>query len=130
MSVEQSVSDLIADIKAKIEAAKADGKLSGAELAGIVGACLSFAAGRIVEIVSAQPVDGQTKRTMAVESLTLLTMAIYDDVIVPLDVPYVPGFIEERVEGLLRPTVQAQAEYVAGLLVDSMYDLLKKYLKP
>lgn len=129
MSIEQAVADLVKEIKAKIEAARQDGKLSGAEIGGIVAAALSFAAGKLVEFVADEPVPGETKRQQAIEALTKITLAVYDEVLVPIDIPYVPAWIETKVEAAGRVVVQNKTEQVAAAFVDAMYDLLKPYLK-
>lgn len=118
--VRELVSALIADVAAKLTAAKADGKLDAAELWDLAGVLVGASARRLIAALVQAPIDGPAKRKLVAEAV----VQVYEQAIAPLDIPGVPNWVEPLVDRGIGLAVAMYAEQ----LVSVIYGAVEPYL--
>lgn len=111
------VKQVVMTIEAEVRQAAADGKITVAEVFKILSL-----AGKSLGTISASfiGVPAEERRTIVIQAI----QDLYDDVIVPLDIPGIPGFVEvpmEKIIAQLLPTIVGAAYDAALKLANKLW---------
>lgn len=113
MDLYESISKFVADTKAKLAEANADGKITATE------AFILFAdAGeRLVNAASLLTAAGADKKAAVIAALG----KFYDEVIAPLDIPSIPNIVESTVvDPAIRMVFMGMASYFIEFFVSKL----------
>jgi hypothetical protein len=107
MDLYSVVAEQIAALRAEYAAAKSDGKVTAAEMFRLFTVGIEA----LVKAASALSMPGAEKKAAVMEAVAKL----YDEVLAPIDLPYVPEFVEASV---LDPALKKLALLAADGLVE------------
>lgn len=110
MDLYQSIATFVADTKAKLAEAQADGKVTWTEAFVL----FADAGERLVNAAEMLDVAGADKKTAVLAALA----TFFDDVIAPLDIPSVPNLLESTVvDPAMRMVFLGMAGWVIEIFV-------------
>jgi hypothetical protein len=112
MDLYSSISQFVADTKAKLAEAKSDGKVTVSEIVVL----FMDAGERLVKAASLMDIAGADKKAAVLEALG----TFYDTVIAPLDIPGIPNLIEGTVDIALRSVLLKGADYFIEYFVSKL----------
>lgn len=104
----------LAELVAKYQAASADGKVTLGEVWEMVNLVLAD----LVPYVEKFNLAGDDKKKLVLDTLS----KFYDEVIAPLDIPYVPNFLEPLVDTGLKSLLLELADGAVDALVKILKD--------
>lgn len=102
-----TITDFIADTRGQLAAARADGKLTASEAFQLFVSAIE----RLVQAASTLPASGADKKAAVLAAVEKL----YDEVLAPLDIPYIPNVIESTI---VDPALKKLAVEFAGGIVE------------
>lgn len=113
MLLYDSIAAFFAETKRQLEAAKADGKLSNEELWQLFYSGVK----RAVQTAKDLPLAGADKKAAVLDAAGKL----YDTVIAPIDIPYIPAILENSVVDPMLKTLYMDS--LSGLIEIFVADL-------
>lgn len=121
--IRAEVDGVVAGVKAKLLAAKADGELTAGELWSLAMDGLTSVLGVAIRLLQILPASGPEKRAAAIEA----AVEFYKAVIKPLNIPYLPDFI---VEPMVDDAIERALPAIVGGMIDALHRMLKPNLPP
>jgi hypothetical protein len=110
MNLNDLITKQLTEFGDDITAAKADGKLEWSEGKTIA----TRAIGRCLGVVTALGDTGEEVE----KTVTAATEKFFDTYIVPLDIPWVPEFVEKMIEGSVRQEIPGMVRNLLGGVIE------------